>query len=486
MAIIACGALFFGSCADHYDGDESWSSPVRNATLESPAAGDIEVNQDKVNGKITISWPVVYGAGGYDYVLLNVSDPEAPDTLKSGWLDGCSLTFDREEEVNYSFSICTKGNDDLNNKGAEKPTVKTFSSFERASFPPIPVGDLFEYFTQNPISTDSIGKEMIFDLEPGGQYTISNILDFGSQQVTLRSTSKTKHAIITMSSENGCIRTSAPMTLKYLDFDYAQSKQPAIALSKEPADSLKGLLGTQTTYYNIMGAPIFISSCNFRNLRDKFFFDNNVAKYCVETLTIDNVTAQFNIPSQLANHAFIYLQSGFVKDLTIRNTTMWNTSDTNDNNLQYFVRYENAGRLDRAGYSRETQTQSVSFINCTFYRMGYDKWANYDGFKGQKYTVINVQNNIWLDCCPSGGGIARRICGGSAASSYNSISFNNNTYWNAGKSEITPETSQNYDLGKVLQTDPAFVDVDNGNFMPTGSDQVDFQTGDPRWFDDGK
>ena len=33
-----------------------------------------------------------------------------------------------------------------------------------------------------------------------------------------------------------------------------------------------------------------------------------------------------------------------------------------------------------------------------------------------------------------------------------------------------------------LQTDPAFVDPANGDFTPTGAEQVAKKTGDPRWF----
>ena len=268
------------------------------------------------------------------------------------------------------------------------------------------------------------------------------------------------------------------MTLKHLTFDYAQSTQPAIALSKEPADSLKGLIGTQTTYYNITGAPILVSNCEFRNLNDKLFYDNNVASYCVETITFDNVTAQFNIAEQTANHAFIYLQNGFAKDLTVRNSTMYNTGA---GNMQYFIRYSNSGRLDRAGYDKTTQTQSVNFLNNTFYNLGSGQWANYSGFSGQAYSAFNVQNNIWVDCCPTGGGIARRILGGRTASTYKNCTFNNNTYWNEGASEITAETSQSYDLGNILQSDPAFVDAAGGNFTPQGEEQLSLKTGDPRW-----
>ena len=43
--------------------------------------------------------------------------------------------------------------------------------------------------------------------------------------------------------------------------------------------------------------------------------------------------------------------------------------------------------------------------------------------------------------------------------------------------------TNSYDTSNnALQTDPAFVDAANGNFTPTGADQVARKTGDPRWW----
>ena len=55
----------------------------------------------------------------------------------------------------------------------------------------------------------------------------------------------------------------------------------------------------------------------------------------------------------------------------------------------------------------------------------------------------------------------------------------NNTYWNNGA-----KTDQgNYDTSDTqLETDPGFADPENGDFTPTGADQVAKKTGDPRWF----
>ena len=99
MAMIACGVFFFGACADHYDGDETWSSPVRNATLQSPDEAEIKIEKSADGSQMTITWPVVYGAGGYEFQLFNASDETTPIVTKT--IDGCQITVDREEDMNY-------------------------------------------------------------------------------------------------------------------------------------------------------------------------------------------------------------------------------------------------------------------------------------------------------------------------------------------------------------------------------------------------
>jgi hypothetical protein len=56
-------------------------------------------------------------------------------------------------------------------------------------------------------------------------------------------------------------------------------------------------------------------------------------------------------------------------------------------------------------------------------------------------------------------------------------SWGNNTYWQEGEAK---DNSQ-YDTGFILSSDPAFADPANGNFTPTGSEQLERRTGDPRW-----
>ena len=135
MAIMACGVLFFGACADHYDGGESWSSPVSNATLESPKTITIEPNAD--GSEMTISWSVVYGAGGYEFKLFNANDETTP--IVSDTLDNCKRTVSREEDMNYKVVVRALGNSELNNKEAQVAKDTTFTTFTE-TYAEIPEG----------------------------------------------------------------------------------------------------------------------------------------------------------------------------------------------------------------------------------------------------------------------------------------------------------------------------------------------------------
>ena len=138
---------------------------------------------------------------------------------------------------------------------------------------------------------------------------------------------------------------------------------------------------------------------------------------------------------------------------------------------KYFIRYNNSGRCDRAGFTYNM----INFQNCTFYNIAKTgQMANHGGFDGRATSYYDIQKNIFVDC--GSNQVPRRIVGRTNAQA--EITFNNNTYWFDGAAETGNES---YDAGYQLQSDPAFVDAENGDFTPTGAEQVSMKTGDPRW-----
>ncbi len=474
---LAIGALAVVSCDDVYDGNETWSSDVRNTTLASPKAEDITYVASTDGSTVKISWPVVHGAGGYEVSLLDVTDSEHPvvvDSLNNKKIDGCSVTASRNEDTNYLFVIKTLGNDKLNNKDAEESTNSSYTTFT-GSIATIPDGtDLATWFESNPVPEDTTGM-LCYDLVAGGHYTLSKDIDFTTHQVTLRTTNKSNVATITYTGENSKIKTGTMMQLKYINVDASVSTQPVVELSSTPDESLKGATG-KGDYYNIKGAIVF-NGCNITGVNNNLFYDGSV-KYCVETLFINNCKIHLTSSSatNVKGNAIIYFKSGYANTLQIKNSTLWNTGDAD---AKYFVQYNNSGRADRAGYTM----QYVIFQNNTFYNIAKQgQWANYSGFNGQKYSNFTVTGNIWGDC--GNKQIARRIMGGRGESSYpaGQVNFGNNTYMFNGEFESTNGVVESYDTsGTAIEEDPGFKDAANGDFTVSGATQLSKKTGDPRW-----
>lgn len=209
------------------------------------------------------------------------------------------------------------------------------------------------------------------------------------------------------------------------------------------------------------------------NVKGSLLYDGN-KKMCVENLTIDNCKINFDTEA-VENEAIVSFKAGGAKDVTIKNSTF----KGNNAVATYFIRYNNSARLDRYGYDKETEFQTMTYLNNTFYNMlkSDGQWGNYNGISGQVYSKFNIQNNIWYNC---GKDIIRRLAGG-RFNGNNPMTFAKNTYFNGGESTATSEAS--YDKsGTILTTDPAFADTANDNFtIGASTQQAKYQTGDPRW-----
>jgi len=477
LIAIAAGAAIMASCArDGYD-EETFSSSVTNSQLSSPIDTDITITPSADGTKQTITWSVVEGAGGYLVSLVEQGTPDVT-VINDSIVDGCSVTCARSEDANYTLKITTLGNNKYSNTGAAEATTVTYNTFT-PTYRSIPTGtDLYEYFQENPLPEDTTGA-LNFDLEESGTYTLSGILDFNDPDiyVTLRTANKNLKANVTVLPDAG-FRCGSPFTLKYLIVDMDQTLEPVIGLSKEPADTLKNLLGGNGGSYIITGDPVAVKGCEFYNVHGNFLFDNNT-KWCIETFLMDNCIVQTDVNAELKAQAYFYFKQGFVKDFYVQNSSWYNTGEEN---FKYFMQYSNAGRLDRAGY-QTAEGQSVNFQYNSFYKIGSNtsQWANYSAFVGRNYTWFNVIGNIWQDCMPN---IAKRILGQRLPSTYDVCNFDLNTYWKDGAMATDWQNeSGNFDNGTVLTTDPAFVNPDLGDLTPTGAEQVAYQTGDPRWFE---
>ena len=248
---------------------------------------------------------------------------------------------------------------------------------------------------------------------------------------------------------------------------------PFIQLSTTPqVDFAEKADGTPTDYYKVDN--VTLKDVTVNGLKNSIFWDNNT-KYLVVAFTFDNVF--FTLATDaVQNEALISFQAGGAKDFSITNSTFIG----NNAGAKYFVRYNNAARLDRYGYNTSTDLMNMVYTNNTFYGLlvADGQWANYSAISGQKYVSFDVQKNIWFNC---GKQIIRRMAGGRFNGS-NPMTFKYNTYFNDGVDESAGETS--YDKSEtILTTDPKFEDAANGDLsVRVKSEQADNQTGDwNRW-----
>ena len=218
---------------------------------------------------------------------------------------------------------------------------------------------------------------------------------------------------------------------------------------------------------------VVLKNLTIWNVKGSLLYDGN-KKMCVENLTIDNCKINFDTEA-VENEAIVSFKAGGAKDVTIKNSTF----KGNNAVAKYFIRYNNSARLDRYGYDKDTEFQTMTYLNNTFYNMlkSDGQWGNYNGISGQVYSKFDIQNNIWYNC---GKDIIRRLAGG-RFNGNNPMTFAKNTYFNGGESTATSEAS--YDKsGSILTTDPAFADAANDNFtIGASTQQAKYQTGDPRW-----
>ena len=242
-----------------------------------------------------------------------------------------------------------------------------------------------------------------------------------------------------------------------------------ILLSKTPG------VGLTNNYYRM--GEITLKGLTITGLKGSLLYDNGV-QYCVPTMTIDDCVIGLATET-VQNEAIISFKQGGVKDFTIKNSTVYGNNAV----AKYFIRYNNSARLDRYGYDKDTEFQTMTYTDNTFYGLlvADGQWGNYNGISGQVYSKFDVERNIWYNC---GKDIIRRMAGGRFNGS-NPMTFDKNTYFNGDVS--TAESEAGYDKsGTILTSNPGFLKPANGDFtLSAYSDQAIERTGDPRWYVNG-
>ena len=478
LALAGAGALFFTSCAKDGFDDETFDSGVSNTQVATISADEITITPSADGKSQTITWPVVMGAGGYRVSLVDLGNIEEP-IINDSIVDGCSVTGKREEDVNYKLTVLPLGNAKKSTTDASEAASLQFSTFT-PTYKTIPAGsNLNEWFAANPFPEETKEENLNFDLEAGGEYTLSGTLDFNTQPVTLRSNSKSNHATINFTGE-ASVTFVAPFNLKYVDVDcsaqeISSTNHGIFAFSKDPSAAKKGTdIDPKYKWANpLIEKPVTFLNCNFKSVKSYFFWDNQQA-VCAMTMLIDNCVVHMAPEKAFSGGVFWTNKGGQVNELYITNSTFYELDDC-VGDYKYFYQ---AGMVSGEEiYADKTiATNTVSYTNSTFYHVTWNggQWGNYNRMGGRACSHWILTDCIFFDCSPSG--VARRFLHGKTGQD---VKFNNNTYMNA---DGTFQDPGNYDLsGTDIKEDPQFADPDDGDFTISGATQVARKTGDPRW-----
>lgn len=473
--MLCATALMLTSCAqDGYDDGERFVSNVSGVALTSPQADQITVTPSADGKSQTITWPVVVGAGGYLFSFFDAGAMDAP-IVKDSLIDGCSVTVKREEDMNYVARIKTMGKPSANNSEAAEATELHISTFT-ATYKTIPAGaDLNEWFAANPVPDEAVGSNLNYDLEAGSTYTVSGELDFDGHWVTLRSNSKTSPATINYTTEASCINFAAPFSAKYLKFDCSgmAANNGVFGFSKAPTAARDA-----ATEFVIFGGNVTIVNCTFDNVNGYFFWDNRKdQKVAAVQFLIDNCVVEMTPPASNSGAVIWTNKGGHINDLTISNSTFYNSSAEGD--VKYFYQAGMYRAKDiNMGADQGGPGNSVIYKNCTFYRLGWNggQWGNYNGMNGKTDSYWTLTDCIFY-ACSQGGGVPRRFLHGK--SNQPTAKFANNTYMQA---DGTFDNVGEYDTsGTQIEEDPQFANPNGGDFHIGGATQLSRRTGDPRW-----
>jgi hypothetical protein len=476
MPLVVLTLFFAVSCTDGYKNDWEWTSSVKNAALESPAADNITVSFSADGTTQTIQWGLVVGAGGYQVSVYNNEDPDHPVLIgeENEIVDGIKVTRPATEDTRYKVVIKALGNEKNNNKEAETATEKLYNNMlpVTASIPNNT--NLTTYFTANPIPVST--TELCYELEAGGSYTMTGNILQGTTPVTFRSASKIHHATIAV-TDGSFVNGGAGLKFRFMDVDYANFTGNVTTNAIILMDSNIPTTGLTTGSYFMVSTtyPLVLQSCKITGLKQYLFYDNN-KKYAIGSFLIKDCIIGQN--TNAFAQAQIRFQAGMLKDFTMINSTMYN-EQAPSNSSNRFMQIS-AGNVTSVKPTTETWANgSLSITNCTFYQMGKTAQSfNSNGAMGQTTDKVTIQNNIFVDCWENGKVINRFRRGGTAAI----YTGGQNTQFYGGLSITATSTlSDNTSDSNIIGSDPVLTYLGNGAFTMTGTAQIAARTGDPRW-----
>lgn len=480
ISLAICALL--ASCNQGFDNDESFSSGVSNSVLETPALDancfTTLTNSDGTES-VKVTWPVIYGANGYSVNVSRVDNPASPEKIiGDSIVDGCSVTFLKEEDTKYRITVLALGGKDGN---TDSETGRyDYSTYLPATL--IPEGtDIADYINSN--LPNSSSEEQVFELKGGAEYTMNSLANFKMNKVTLRG-DKNSRAIIKV-GENGGFMIHAGFKMKYINVDCTDmtAEGGVLGLGKleNAADSaMCASITTEALGYKALGAsqdgyvivdPVVIQDCNFKNVTKSFLYGNK-KNWSLYDFRITGCIVQLNNSGSSTVFNLYGASNGLIKNFTIRNSTFYNIQE---NSSAYFLRYSNSSNANPMKVFGESNGSYVLEHN-TFCRTMTGK-----DFANNVATVSTVtftcQYNIFEDVFRLSKFIhnnyVKYVKG-------NTICGITQTVDSTDKEKYATEEVQGFtDWSKELDLTATNGGVD---FTPTGSVAKQNKSGDPRWY----
>lgn len=488
--LIVAIMLLFESCAQGYDSPEGFDVGVNNQQVITPSADSVRfvVNTEGTNA--TISWPLVYGALGYEVTFVNVDDPSTPrviDNYAKVLVDGSKMSVSVAEDCKYQLILRALGDPKRGNTDDPDSVVVPLSTLVKSAVTIPDSSDIYTFLMANPIEPSE--TEVAIDLVPGGKYTMSGPIDFAGQKMTFRG-DKIRRSEVKMTSDSARFLTYSGLKMKFINFDMSATK--AISLICMSSANLPVTIKSQNLGYTRAGAaindvyivqdPIYVANCWFKDLPNSFLYDNNIqCAYWHFVLT--NCIVQMK---NIGTNPFINLQARgrMIKNITVQNSTLFNTGDCS----AYFMRYSNSSNSNPqktfGDMSSLYSSTSVTFTKSTLSK-AYNRQQFGNNFNATGMTV-NVDHCIFYDCYEP----VRRVFNIAPTKTFKFNFWYNVTTPTQNATE--PAMRDNSGAPFASLYDPKFAgdvtksldfSLPNGgvDFAPTEYEVLSNMGGDPRW-----
>jgi len=342
----------------------------------------------------------------------------------------------------------------------------SFQSCTKADNPSVPREPAVAVFDNGMELADAIAqfaKDGVLSLPEGIELTMNKEIKLTEPLMIVGN--EKKPALITA---NVGFNSTSDLILSNMIIDASELKTSLIKYEK--VDGKKAMKSeTEESAYTILN-NITLNGVIVNGLKQSLI-ESTAGKILFKNIAVINSGVEIS-----GNKNFFALGGGFPENLLIENSTLWSgTSHTG-----FFFKADG-----KPADVTSTTTTTWTVNQSTLINIAVGKKANNSngGIKGKKTTIMNLKNSILYNFGSNKGNEVNGWLWGQNGGAISN--YENNTYWSADGAVAgwTDSSKGGSDqTGTALATDPAFKDIKNAIFTPTGADQVDKKTGDPHWY----